>query len=111
MGKALKAKFELLLIMLSLSLALFSYRQQLASLRCIFFSCLSNNAFVFFWSPVTVALLVGKVDPSEKRLVPMFNRVQSLLEHYFAINDKFPISSRQVQKAVKEIALKVSTLA
>ena len=34
----------------------------------------------------------------------MSNRVQSLLEHYFAITDKFPIGSRQVQKVVKEIA-------
>ena len=34
----------------------------------------------------------------------MSNRVQSLLEHYFAINEKFPIGPRQVQKVVKEIA-------
>ena len=34
----------------------------------------------------------------------MSNRVQSLLEHYFAITDKFPIGPRQVQKIVKEIA-------
>ena len=33
----------------------------------------------------------------------MSNRVQSLLEHYFAITDKFPIGPRQVQKVVKEI--------
>jgi integrase/recombinase XerD len=50
----------------------------------------------------------GKGGPygkkTKKRVVPMSNRVQSLLEHYFAINDKFPIGPRQVQKIVKEIA-------
>jgi integrase/recombinase XerD len=50
----------------------------------------------------------GKGGPygkkTKKRVVPMSNRVQSLLEHYFAITDKFPIGSRQVQKIVKEIA-------
>ena len=34
----------------------------------------------------------------------MSPRVQALLEHYFAINDKWPVGSRQVQKIVKEIA-------
>ena len=34
----------------------------------------------------------------------MSGRVQSLIEHYFAINEKFPIGPRQVQKIVKEIA-------
>ena len=52
----------------------------------------------------------GKGGPygkkTKKRVVPMSNRVQSLLEHYFAINDKFPIGPRQVQKIVKEIANK-----
>ena len=41
---------------------------------------------------------------SKKRVVPMSPRVQALLEHYFAINDKWPVGSRQVQKIVKEIA-------
>ena len=41
---------------------------------------------------------------SKKRVVPMSPRVQVLLEHYFAINDKWPVGSRQVQKIVKEIA-------
>ena len=49
----------------------------------------------------------GKGGPygkkTKKRVIPMSNRVQSLLEHYFAINDKFPIGLRQVQKIVKEI--------
>ena len=43
---------------------------------------------------------------TKKRIVPMLKRVESLLEHYFAINDKFPIGARQVQKIVKEIANK-----
>ena len=34
----------------------------------------------------------------------MPNRVQFLMEHYFAINDKFPINPKQVQKIIKEIA-------
>ena len=50
----------------------------------------------------------GKGGPygkqTKKRVVPMSNRVQSLLEHYFAINESFPIGPRQVQKVVKEIA-------
>ena len=41
---------------------------------------------------------------SKKRVVPMSPRVQALLEHYFAINDKWPVGLRQVQKIVKEIA-------
>ena len=43
---------------------------------------------------------------TKKRVVPMSNRVQSLLEHYFAINDRFPIGPRQVQKIVRDIANK-----
>lgn len=31
-------------------------------------------------------------------------QVQTLLEHYFAINNQWPIGSRQVQKIVKEVA-------
>lgn len=50
----------------------------------------------------------GKGGPygkkTKKRVVPMSNRVFSLLENYFAITDKFPIGPRQVQKIVKEIA-------
>jgi len=41
---------------------------------------------------------------TKKRVVPMSPRVQTLLEHYFAINDKWPVGARQVQKIVKEIA-------
>lgn len=43
---------------------------------------------------------------SKKRVVPMSQRVQTLLEHYFAINDTFPIGVRQAQKIVKDIANK-----
>ncbi len=47
----------------------------------------------------------GKGGPygkqTKKRVVPMSNRVQSLLEHYFAITDKFPIGPRQVQSRVE----------
>lgn len=52
----------------------------------------------------------GKGGPygkkTKKRVVPMSKRVQSLLEHYFAIHDKFPTGIRQVQKTVKTIANK-----
>ena len=41
---------------------------------------------------------------TKKRVVPMSKRVQTLLEHYFAINDKWPVGARRVQKIVKEIA-------
>lgn len=43
---------------------------------------------------------------SKKRVVPMSPRVQTLLEHYFALNNSFPIGVRQVQKIVKNIANK-----
>ena len=41
---------------------------------------------------------------TKKRVVPMSKKVQSLLENYFAINDKFPVGVRQVQKIVKKVA-------
>jgi len=47
---------------------------------------------------------------TKKRVVPMSKRVQSLLEHYFAIHNKFPLGIRQVQKIVKEIANKAQIL-
>ena len=34
----------------------------------------------------------------------MSRRVQTLLEHYFAINNNFPVGVRQVQKIIKNIA-------
>lgn len=43
---------------------------------------------------------------SKKRVVPMPNRTRILLEHYFAINEKFPVGVRQVQKIIKTIANK-----
>ena len=52
--------------------------------------------------------ITGKGGPhgkkSKKRVVPMSTRVLALLEHYFAINDKWPVGPRQVQKIVKELA-------
>lgn len=52
----------------------------------------------------------GKGGPhgkkSKQRVVPMSKRVQTLLEHYFAINNKWPVGPRQVQKIVKQIANK-----
>ena len=52
--------------------------------------------------------IAGKGGPygkkSKKRMVPMSKRVQTLLEHYFAINNSWPIGVRQVQKIIKQIA-------
>ncbi|QGP63336.1 Tyrosine recombinase XerD [Piscirickettsia salmonis] len=52
----------------------------------------------------------GKGGPhgkkTKKRVVPMSKRVQTLLEHYFAINNKWPVGVRRAQKIVKEIANK-----
>lgn len=52
----------------------------------------------------------GKGGPygkqSKKRVVPMSRRIQSLLEHYFAIHEKWFIGVRQVQKIVKQVANK-----
>ena len=41
---------------------------------------------------------------SKKRVVPMSRRVQVLLEHYFAINERWPVGIRQAQKIVKQVA-------
>lgn len=50
----------------------------------------------------------GKGGPygkrSKKRVVPMSARVQTLLEHYFAIHEVWPVGTRQVQKIVKAVA-------
>ena len=50
----------------------------------------------------------GKGGPygkkSKKRVVPMSKRVQTLLEHYFAIHNAWPVGIRQVQKIIKQIA-------
>ena len=52
----------------------------------------------------------GKGGPygkkSKVRMVPLSNRVFVLFEHYFALNNKFPIGDRQAQKIVKSIANK-----
>lgn len=50
----------------------------------------------------------GKGGPhgkkTKKRVVPMSRRILSLLEPYFAINEKWFIGPRQVQKIVKRVA-------
>lgn len=52
----------------------------------------------------------GKGGPhgkkTKKRVVPMSKRVQSLIEHYFAIHHQWPVGVRRVQKIVKEVANK-----
>lgn len=49
----------------------------------------------------------GKGGPhgkkSKKRVVPMSRRIQALLEHYFAINEKWFVGVRQVQKIVSNV--------
>ena len=45
---------------------------------------------------------------TKRRVVPMSNRVKALMEHYFAINNKFLVGARQVQKIVKSIANKAN---
>jgi len=61
------------------------------------------------WQQKTIRIS-GKGGPygkkSKKRVVPMSKRVQTLLEHYFAINNKWPVGLRQVQKIVKHVANK-----
>lgn len=61
------------------------------------------------WQQKTIRVS-GKGGPygkqSKKRIVPMSKRVQTLLEHYFAINNKWSIGVRQVQKLVKHVANK-----
>lgn len=50
----------------------------------------------------------GKGGPygkkTKKRIVPLSNRVQALLEPYFTLHDKWFVGERQVQKIVKQIA-------
>ena len=53
-------------------------------------------------------LIKGKGGPygqkSKSRVVPMSLRVRSIFEPYFALNDSFPIGTRQAQKTVKSVA-------
>jgi integrase/recombinase XerD len=53
-------------------------------------------------------IISGKGGPygtrSKKRIVPMSQRVRSLLEHYFMINDKWFAGPRRVQQILKELA-------
>lgn len=52
----------------------------------------------------------GKGGPfgkrTKKRIVPISKRVQTLFQHYFALNKNWPIGKRQVQKIVKRLANK-----
>jgi len=48
--------------------------------------------------------LYGKM--SKKRIVPLSRRLQALLEHYFAINEKWFVKKRMAQYVVKEVANK-----
>lgn len=41
---------------------------------------------------------------SKKRVVPMSRRIQPLMEHYFALHEKWFVGARQAQKIVKRIA-------
>ena len=43
---------------------------------------------------------------TKKRVVPLSRRIQTLLEHYFALQEKWFVGPRQVQKIVKRIANK-----
>ena len=65
------------------------------------------------WQQKTIRIS-GKGGPygkkSKKRVVPMSKRVQTLLEHYFAINNTWPVGIRQVQKIVKQVANKAQLI-
>jgi integrase/recombinase XerD len=65
------------------------------------------NPTQILWQQKAIRV-TGKGGPhgkkSKKRVIPMSRRVQTLLEHYFAINEKWPVGSRQVQKIVKKVA-------
>jgi len=66
---------------------------------------LTPNQILWQQKAIRVA---GKGGPygkkSKNRVIPMSRRVQTLLEHYFAIHQKWPIGPRQVQKIVKNVA-------
>jgi integrase/recombinase XerD len=59
------------------------------------------------WQEKTLRIS-GKGGPhgkkTKKRIVPLSSRVQTLLEHYFALQEKWFVGPRQVQKIVKKIA-------
>jgi len=52
----------------------------------------------------------GKGGPygksSKKRVVPMSKRVQTLMEHYFSLHDKWFVGVRHAQRMVKNVANK-----
>lgn len=52
------------------------------------------------------AIRVKSKKTEKPRVVFMSLRVKTLLEHYFAINDNFPYTTRWVQELVKEVANK-----
>lgn len=56
--------------------------------------------------------ITGKGGPhgkkSKKRVVPMSKRAQTLLEHYFALNNQMSVGIRQAQKMVKKVANRAS---
>jgi integrase/recombinase XerD len=61
------------------------------------------------WQEKTLRIS-GKGGPhgkkTKKRIVPLSRRIQTLLEHYFALHEKWFVGARQVQKVVKKIANK-----
>lgn len=67
-------------------------------------SLTSNN---IMWQQKAIRVS-GKGGPygkmSKKRIVPMTRRIQSLLEHYFSLHDKWCMSVRVSQYKIKEIA-------
>lgn len=46
---------------------------------------------------------------TKRRIVPMTNRIQPLIENYFAINNELGLGARQIQRIVKTIANKAQT--
>jgi len=50
----------------------------------------------------------GKGGPygkrSKVRVLPLSDRVRSLVEHHYAVEDRFPIGKRQIERIVKDVA-------
>ena len=57
-----------------------------------------KNIFLFLLNDRFLILLILKyLNP--KQVVPMSNRVRALLEHYYAINDLFPVGLAELHEA------------
>jgi integrase/recombinase XerD len=74
-------------------------------LRVAELACLTKDNIDWQTHRITI---YGKGGPygkkSKRRIVPMTDRIRSLLESYFALNDDFEYSERTIQRVIGKVA-------